>query len=86
MNLMQYFHGLKDFGCTLQTSGDTKLRWFEYRSRDAKSPIFQCKLINEVVTRILIARLMEEGLSLIAMDHLAMNIKIIHLVLKPKQL
>ena len=44
---MQYFQGLKDFGCTLQTSGDTKLRWFEYRSRDAKSPIFQCKLINE---------------------------------------
>ena len=47
MNLMQYFHGLKDFGCTLQTYGDTKLRWFEYRSRDVKSPIFQCKLINE---------------------------------------
>ena len=47
MNLMQYFHGLKDFGCILQTSGDTKLRWFEYRSRDVKSPVFQCKLINE---------------------------------------
>ena len=47
MNLMQYFRGLKDFGCTLQTSGDTKLRWIEYDSRDVKSLVFQCKLINE---------------------------------------
>ena len=47
MNLMQYFHGLKDFGCTLQTSGDTKLWWFEHPSRDVKSPVFQCKLISE---------------------------------------
>lgn len=46
MNLMKCFHGLKDFGCILQRYGDTKLRWFEYRSRDAKSPIFQWKLIN----------------------------------------
>ena len=47
MNLIQYYYGFKDFGCTLQTSGNTKLRYFEYRKRELKMPIFQCMLINK---------------------------------------
>ena len=47
MNLIQYYYGLKDFGCTLQTSGNTKLRYFQYRKRDLEMPIFQCMLINK---------------------------------------
>ena len=47
MNLIQYYYGFKDFGCSLQTSGSTKLRSFKYRKRDLKMPIFQCMLINK---------------------------------------
>ena len=47
INLIQYYHGFKDFGCSLQTSGNTKLRSFEYRERDLNMPIFQCILINK---------------------------------------
>ena len=46
-NLKQYFYGFKDFGCTLKTSGKTKLRSFEYRNRNLVMPIFQCVLINK---------------------------------------
>ena len=47
MNLIQYYYGFKDFGCTLQKSGNTKLRIFEYYERDFKMPIFQCSLISK---------------------------------------
>ena len=47
MNLIQYYYGFKDFGCSLQTSGSIKLRSFKYRKRDLKMPIFQCMLINK---------------------------------------
>ena len=47
MNLMQYYYGSKDFGCSLQTSGNAKLRSFEYHEQDPKMPIFKCMLINK---------------------------------------
>ena len=46
-NLKQYYYGFKDFGCTLQKSGEKRLRSFEYRVRRVGMPIFQCVLISK---------------------------------------
>ena len=47
MNLMLYYIGFEDFGCTLIDSGGQKLRSFENQSNDYKSPSFKCVLINK---------------------------------------
>ena len=47
LNLKQYYYGFRDFGCTLQKSGERKLRSFEYRVHRVGMPIFQCVLINK---------------------------------------
>ena len=47
MNLMLYYIGFKDFGCTIIEYGDQKLRSFQYMSNDHKSPSFMCVLINK---------------------------------------
>ena len=46
-NLKQYHYGLRDFGCTFQKNGNTKMRSFDYRVRKITQPIFQCFLINK---------------------------------------
>ena len=46
-NLKQYYYGLRDFGCTFQKNGNTKMRSFDYRVRKITQPIFQCFLINK---------------------------------------
>ena len=47
LKLKQYYYGFKDFGCTLQKSGEKILRSFEYRVRRVEMPIFQCVLISK---------------------------------------
>lgn len=47
INLMQYYVGYEDFGCTYIESGGTKLRSFEYQSNDPRNPSFKCVLIKK---------------------------------------
>ena len=51
MNLMHYYQGYADFGCSYlaNTAGDLKLRAFDYSEVDSTPtiPVFQCTLINE---------------------------------------
>ena len=46
-NLMQYYVGYEDFGCTIIESGGKKLRSFEYQSSDYRNPSFKCVLIKK---------------------------------------
>ena len=47
INLMQYYVGYEDFGCTYIEFGGTKVRSFEYQSKDHRNPSFKCVLINK---------------------------------------